>query len=317
MNNVISYGWANDLPIGRFVENIHNTILATVSETFKNPMLVDTTWLGSDNISLVYELIQTNKPDVIVLCSLVDATFVTEDEFKQFGTKIISVGNFNKGNRIDFWSMVLNDRHIKQDTTLTDVKYPFLCYNNKPHPHRVQLRNEFTQLGVLDKGAVSFGGQDPVLSPEDPNKIAYEEDGGGNSTLNDTMTFGDIDVWNSSFINIITETEFNSVERCFYSEKTWKPMIGMRPFLHYASNNVNAELNEFGFETFENCFTDICDLDLSTYKNIAVFCKILADQDPLYFIKKYNELKPKLEHNYTNFFKFADAQYKKITNIHI
>ena len=121
MNNIISYGWSNDFPIGKFAETIHNTILDEVSKTFKNPMLVDTTWLGSDNISLVYELIQTNKPDVIVLCSLVDASFVTENEFKQFGTKIISVGNFNKGNRVDFWSMVLNDRH--STTCTSNCKY--------------------------------------------------------------------------------------------------------------------------------------------------------------------------------------------------
>jgi hypothetical protein len=35
MNNVISYGWANDLPIGRFVENIHNTIKHILNDITK------------------------------------------------------------------------------------------------------------------------------------------------------------------------------------------------------------------------------------------------------------------------------------------
>ena len=317
MNKIISYGWGTDLPIGLFVHTIHEKILENISAKFKNVLLVDTTWLGTDNIKSVYSQIEKNDVDVIVLCSFVDATFITEDDFAQYNIKIISIGNFNKNNRVDFWSMIIERTNRNQNTTLQTVEYPFICYNNKPHLHRVQLRNAFEKLDLIGKGAISFGGDNPIPSPEDKDKIAFEESGAGNSLLNDTTTLGDIDIWNVSFINIVTETEYNPVERCFYSEKTWKPIIGMRPFLHYTSDNVNKELNEFGFQTFEKCFTDICDLDLTAYKNIALFCKILTEQNSLYFNKKYKELEPKLKHNYTNFFKFVSNQHERIANIYI
>lgn len=316
MNKIISYGWGVDLPIGKFVHKLHTTILVSVQKKYQTPVLVDTTWLGDENINEVYTKIKQINPDVIILCSLIDATFIYDNDFKQFDTKVISVGNFNNNNRIDFWSLVLFNRYIEQDTTLSDITYPFLCYNNKPHPHRMQLRLEFEKLDLIGKGAISFGGDNPVLSPENYDNIAYEESGAGDSLLNDTMTLGDTHIWNTSFINIITETEFNPVGRMFYSEKTWKPIIGMRPFLHYTSDNVNKELRSFGFKTFENVFSDICDLDLNKHSSVALFCDILSKQSKEYIKQKYISLIPTLKHNYEHFFKFAKQQNDKLSNIH-
>jgi hypothetical protein len=277
----------------------------------KNILLLNTTWLGDENIIRAKaEIIQYNT-DILVLCSFVDAPFVNEDDFGDLDCKIICVGNYSE-YRIDFWSMAWSEQsqHIKA-AQLTNAKYPFLTYNAKPHPHRIQFHKELETLGIMGNGAISFGGNKPIKSPE-ATPPDFEESGGGNAnaTLNDTMTLGDLDVWNRSFINIVTETEFNPVERCFYSEKTWKPIVGLRPFLHYSSGNVNDELTKWGFETFENEFTDICDLDLTTYKNIANFCNVLVLQPSSYFVYKYNNLLPKIKHNKHHFGVFVNQQYK-------
>ena len=316
MNNLISYGWGTDLPIGSFVNNIHMRILSNAEKFFNKVVLIDTTWLGEENINQVYNQINEISPTIIIICSFIDATFITEQNFKQFDIPVVSIGNFNNQNRIDFWSIMLEHKFNVCDTTLNCVKYPFICYNNKPHPHRVKLYKEFKELNLLNQGAISFGGKNPVLSPENRNNIAYEESGAGNSIINDTMTLGDLTIWNSSFVNIITETEFNPSERHFYSEKTWKPIIGMRPFLHYVNDHTNKNLSELGVKTFENEFSDICDLDLSKHNNIATFCKILVKQNNTYYLKKYNKLWPLINHNYKHFFKFVKKQNAKINNIY-
>lgn len=317
MNKIISYGWDPELPIGKIVNNIHNEIINTVSKTYKNTVLIDTTWIGDANINKIYKQLYDIEIDAIVLCSLVDATFVTVNDFKQFDVEILSVGNFNEGNRIDFWSIALSERFVYKDSNLSSrIRYPFISYNNKPHLHRIQFMNELIDLDLIDVGAVSFHG-DSIHSPEDYNKVSFEESGGGDTIINDTMSLGDMSIWNSSFINIVTETEFDPVTRCFYSEKTWKPIVGMRPFLHYASDNVNKELNEFGFKTFEKCFSDICNLDLSTFENIALFCKILSEQGQEYLSNKYKELLPMIKHNKKHFYDFVKKQNKNVSNINI
>lgn len=308
---IVSYGWGIDLPIGKREYEIHQLIVKNIARHYpqKRILLLNTTWVNDDLLCEIKDIILDFHTDVLVLCSFVDATVVTENDFNGLDCKVISVGNFSN-HRIDFWSMMWYE--LSNNITAlhpTNTKYPFLTYNAKPHPHRIQFRKELEALSIIDKGAISFGGNNPIKSPE--TKIPdFEESGAGNSIINDTMTLGDIDVWNSSFINIVTETEFNPVERCFYSEKTWKPIVGLRPFLHYSSDNVNDELSSWGFETFENEFTDICDLDLTTYKNVAKFCSTLVEQPTQYFTHKYNKLLPKIDHNKRYFNIFAKQQYK-------
>jgi hypothetical protein len=315
MNNIISYGWGSNLAIGKFAENFNSRILNNVKANYRSALVVDTTWLGSENIHLVHDNINDNNYDIIILSSTVDATFIYKDDFSMFDTEIIEVGNFPGKNSISFWSCVVSEQFKLQNTNPTKFNYPFICYNNKPHDHRIALHGELARHGLLSKGAVSFNGS-MLTSPEDPNNIDFEESGAGESLLNDTLSLGDINIWNQSFINIITETEFNPVSRCFYSEKTWKPIIGLRPFLHYSSDDVNAHLSELGFKTFELEFTDICDLDLSDSSNIALFCSVLSKQSKAYFHDKYSKLLPMLNHNARHFIKFTQVQNGKIANIY-
>jgi len=311
---IVSYGWGTDLPIGKREYEIHQQIVKNVEKInpSKNILLLNTTWISDEILDEMKGIILKCHTDILILCSLVDATFVTGNDFADADCDIIAVGNFQGKHRIDFWSMMWYERGRDIDASyLTDIKYPFLSYNAKPHPHRLKFRAELETLHLIDNGAVSFGGDYPIRSPE-LKTPAFEESGAGDARLNDTMTLGDIDVWNHSFINIVTETEFNPVERCFYSEKTWKPITGLRPFLHYSFDDVNKELNSWGFETFEFDFADICELDLTTHKDIANFCNILASQPAKYFVYKYNQLLSKIEHNKQHFDVFVKQQYEII-----
>ena len=95
MNNLISYGWGTDLPIGSFVNNIHMRILSNAEKFFNKVVLIDTTWLGEENINQVYNQINEISPTIIIICSFIDATFITEQNFKQFDIPVVSIGNFN------------------------------------------------------------------------------------------------------------------------------------------------------------------------------------------------------------------------------
>lgn len=62
--------------------------------------------------------------------------------------------------------------------------------------------------------------------------------------------------WNRALLCIVTETEFNNYnqDNFFISEKTWKPVIGYRPFMIYGQPKLREYLKAQGFDIFEDLF---------------------------------------------------------------
>ena len=66
-----------------------------------------------------------------------------------------------------------------------------------------------------------------------------------------------------------------------------------------------------GFEPYTQDFGDISDLDLAEPHNLPQFLRVLCDQTPAYWQKKFIDLQPKIQYNKS---RFADyVQQQKIT----
>ena len=89
------------------------------------------------------------------------------------------------------------------------------------------------------------------------------------------------------------------------SEKTFKPILGHRPFLIYAPNGGIECLYRRGFEPYVNDFSDIVDIDLKEPYNVVEFLKILCQQPKSYYQMKFAQLQEKLH--------FNRAQFDKLT----
>jgi hypothetical protein len=85
-------------------------------------------------------------------------------------------------------------------------------------------------------------------------------------------------------------------------------MLGMRPFLVYASDGAVAWLTERGFESYVDEFKDITDMDLSNSKNMAPFLSVLCQQGPQYWQSKYIALNDKIVYNKEHFIKYVEQQ---------
>jgi hypothetical protein len=126
---------------------------------------------------------------------------------------------------------------------------------------------------------------------------------------NDTMTLGDINLWCSHLLTIVTETQHvPNIGFPFFSEKIWKPMIGMRPFLLIGDAGSIRYLQEQGFHTFNKEF-DIHNDDASIDDVVGAVKNFTGDTANL-----YNSLLPKLRHNKKRFYEFALEQ-KKLFNL--
>lgn len=78
-----------------------------------------------------------------------------------------------------------------------------------------------------------------------------------------------LSLYENSYIHIITETDFEHVDTPFFSEKTWRPILNLQPFLYMGNPNSLAKLRELGFKTFEPFIDESYDLILDDAERFA------------------------------------------------
>jgi hypothetical protein len=254
-DNGFPYAWR----AGRVEQLIRNILERKAQEqlTVGSVMLINPTWLLDRDLATE---IRDAGPDFIICHDLVDPAIPQVNKIIQdSGIPHLFIGNANQ-YRLDFWAMVCDlnfQAYTNSDLQLRPGARKFMCLNRKPHAHRrilVQHLEPVRELGHLVSGA--------DLSLTDANTGNYD-------VPNDVYTLGDIATWQDSYLNIVTETTFNNTD-FFISEKTWKPILGLRPFFVYGQPKLREYLRQQGFDTFEDIidYTD-CNTE-QDYAELAV-----------------------------------------------
>lgn len=227
----------------------------------------------------------------------------------------IDTNKFKQDISFDFHSVFLNNcftSYKENELIPTHLSNFFLCYNRKPHSHRKQLYESFKKNNLLDKGIFTLGNEetDLVIQSNVQEKELFENGFHGDFNIpNDILTLGPLTNWLTSFLCIVTETKHNlNTAVPFVSEKIWKPIIGMRPFVCLGDKGTISMLRESGFYTFNKFFgSNKDDLTVEDITNIVKYYK----GNP---IEDYKILKSKLVHNRNRFFEYVKEQ-KKIFNL--
>jgi hypothetical protein len=178
---------------------------------------------------------------------------------------------------------------IEQVITLSHSYNPgprkkiFLCFNRRYNEHRLLIYLDFFRKGILNKTYMSMAKDQPESGRSFIENAKYFsemhkcfnfsiEDIYDSSislplTL-DTSNFSKypmesgvndvIDFYNDSYINIVTETYFFSNVR-HITEKTYKPIAFMQPFIIFAAPGTLAYLRSLGFKTFDKFWDESYD----------------------------------------------------------
>jgi hypothetical protein len=252
------------------------------------------------------------KPTTVIACSLTDPL----SQVWYSDTRVFGYGDI----KFDFWAVACNKffKNYRHEELLpTQFDYLFLNYNRKPHPHRVDLVQEFECAGIIDLGCTTLSGTDYTVGDIDSS---YEDSGardvvGDIGIPNDIYSLGRLDIWQHAFINIVSETQFDS-NSVFLSEKTFKPIIGLRPFIINGNPQIYTWLRDAGFDCFEDIFP-VQELIRSTgteanHKLIVEAVKSFKDTD---LMKLYHNLLPRLINNQTHFYEYATSQSDISNNI--
>jgi len=196
---------------------------------------------------------------------------------------------------------------ITEPVEPTEFQNLYLCYNRKPHWHRVKLLRDFYTNGILDKGVFTMGKNHKIKDL--PSTLTFDGNTPNNyeayicaddqqwNIVADAFTLGNMKIWQQSFLNIVNETSAlpphmipeGQTVTPFLSEKVFKPIAGKRPFVVNGDPGVDELLKQLGFELFE---------DLVTMENLVdfVYSTDINECNSLY--KKHYA---KIEHNYQHF----------------
>ncbi len=159
----------------------------------------------------------------------------------------------------------------------------FLCFNRRYNEHRLLVYLDFFKRNLLNQTYMSMAKDQPEsgrsfienakyfinnhksfnltiedvydsstllpLTLDTPNFSKYPMEAG----INDVITF-----YQNSYINIVTETYFfNNIRHI--TEKTYKPIAFMQPFIIFAAPGTLTYLKSLGFKTFDKFWDESYD----------------------------------------------------------
>lgn len=332
-------------PSGVIVKDVLDKLVDSIDKRYPSPyknFVLDVTWGNSPHM-IIETLKQYNDfghIDNLFFVALFDpmVTGIPHPTYTDF--KFYQVGNVNEEQyykyRIEFHAYLLSKIFKKYTEDELELKFDnfkhYLSYQNKPRLHRQYYTHLLIKNNIFDKGVVTLTDMDgtnkqqfeypelQVFSIEENIDDKYSQDSGFTKT-NNPYSLGEISVWQNCFLNVVHETFPNTQDVTWnlISEKIFKPLIGMRPFVLNGHRSIYAHLEEYGFYTFEEYWNEINFRNLPEMRSTVEACFNVTNkicQMPLDEIKSmYSDMKPKLIHNRNRFFEYAEEQYKKIENL--
>jgi hypothetical protein len=211
------------------------------------------------------------------------------------------------------WFINNNLRANVEDFILnTNPKYLYLCYNRKPRIHRTWLIESLIKEKLLDKGWVTFEkGHYPEIdgrsAETDQDKHTTDK---RFSRPEDILSVGDLEIWQNSFVIVTSETDHDDPYQL--SEKTWKPIFGLRPFLINGRREVYDVLERLGFYTPKDFFKNN-KLDCH-YTSVVDQLKQLYKLPAEEYYKTWEDMYEMLLYNRKRMFEMANCDPTKILN---
>lgn len=318
MNCTVIYGGFNPAwRAGQFERELVDSLVINVNKQYPDlkKIVAVTSW---HEPSLLVEQIKEIDADITFLCSLTDPIGPIENLVEQLPGQVELVGYVGSKWYYDFWAVACSKffkKYNNQELEPADFKYLFLNYNRKPHRHRIELVNLLETSGLVDYGCVTLGNSKYTVNDQTAN---YKEHGandvvGDVGIPNDVYSLGQLEIWNQSLVNIVSETQFEFSPNVFLSEKIWKPIIGLRPFVINGSPGIYRLLKRAGFDCFEDLFpVDVLSDEnfnnawkFNNHKHIVESLNRLKDKD---LLEIYNQLRPRLLRNQQLFYEYASNQ---------
>ena len=266
-----------------------------------------------------------NKESIIIITS----NMVADKTFVNLVKSGYIIDNFTLF-QYDVWSPIINTDEYEwfnQKNKNQKKKHHILCFNRVPKIHRIGIFGELmSNKNYVDKYILSMGRNsikdeymgfydvfrdvfrnidierkfrisNYLLSYDESKDFIYDE--------NDLMLDVGANTYNKhahsdSFVNVVTESYLDE-NIVFYSEKTYKPIRSLQPFIIFGNTGSLKKLKERGYKTFEKWWDESYDDEIDMDKKFEKICKVMEeicswDLDKCFRIT--NEMEETLQHNF-------------------
>ena len=161
-----------------------------------------------------------------------------------------------------------------------------------------EILNPLSELTDQDKKKIQFGKFHQLQLPLILDKAQLD------GTFSAHFGHAEYRLWQNSFVHLVNETVFYQ-PKLHLTEKIFKPIVSMRPFLLVAAPGNLAYLRSYGFQTFDRWWDESYDsvedsdgrLDMIT-DILSQLCRLSRDD----LLRMHQEMKPVLEFNKRHFF---------------
>ena len=175
--------------------------------------------------------------------------------------------------------------------------------NNRPHQHRCMFLDQMARADLIELGAVSWHNDEVTYNWEwwkHPTRLLLTDQ--FETVWNSYALPSE---WDSSFLNVVSEC---SINRIYFSEKTWIPILCLKPFLSQSDKGFYKKFTELGFvlydEIFDYSFDDEPNDNIRTELIMNNVKKIIGRD----YQEMYNTLLPKLTHNFLRAIEIATSE---------
>jgi hypothetical protein len=175
----------------------------------------------------------------------------------------------------------------------------FLCFNRTMKPHRFMIAYLALKHKLLDNSIFSFINPNGMTAhsihhqlrhyyglASDPeleeisstifNLIPYEIDT-QHLSVTEKQSFGNEnskkELYLDTYLHLTSETRFDSGDYPFFSEKTYRPLINLQPFIFIGNHHSLEKLHKMGFKTFHPFINEDYDLEEDPKKRMAMIEK--------------------------------------------
>lgn len=204
------------------------------------------------------------------------------NNFSKYESNNVSFIGFNyylnRSSR--YFQRNLLENNIPELLNLEQKEFHFLSFNQYPHHHRVKIISELHKNGIIDKFLISYNPKfydllgsvkydyenqlkdlgfwdDYILFTSLPEK---KVDFDTNFKISG-YGFEDTTPYKKSIISLISDTIFYK-RQGFISEKIFKPIMYLQPFLVVGPPNYLSEIRKMGFKTFDGFIDESYDKEL-------------------------------------------------------
>jgi hypothetical protein len=223
--------------------------------------------------------------------------------------KYISLNRITSNHRI-YRALLVSE--LVEHNLLNDgyVSFSRVCPDNHQH-YRENLMSGYTDfkipVSIVHRATANLD------KLEDDLRIDFVQ----GSIPNQSMVLGPVDAMMSSFVHVVSETQFWPRKQ-HLTEKIFKPVVARQPFILAGSAHNLEYLKSYGFKTFDRWWDESYDSIEDPVLRLQAIRKLLQE------ICNYSldeltamlaDMESVLEHNYNHFYskEFLDYCWKELT----